>query len=110
MERFLPSMMFNNLVDVVFSPAGDIYALEYGTNWFSQNMDARLIHLTYSSANRVPVASAQADKTIGKTPLTVKFNGDATVDPDGDDLKYEWNFGDGETSAEKSPVHEYKTG
>lgn len=108
MERFLPSMMFNNLVDVVFSPAGDIYALEYGTNWFSQNMDARLIHLTYSSANRVPVASAHADKTIGKTPLTVKFNGDATVDPDGDDLKYEWNFGDGETSAEKNPVHEYK--
>ena len=59
------------------------------------------------SANRVPVASANADKTIGKTPLTVKFNGDATVDPDGDELKYEWNFGDGGTSTEKNH-HEYK--
>ncbi len=108
MEKFLPSTLFNNLVDVVFGPAGDIYALEYGTNWFSQNMDARLIHITYSSANRVPVATASADKTIGKTPLTVKFNGDATKDPDGDELTYEWTFGDGETSAEKNATHEYK--
>lgn len=108
MERFLPSMLFNNLVDVVFGPAGDMYALEYGTNWFSQNMDARLIHISYSAGNRVPVASANADKTIGKTPLTVKFNGDATADPDGDELKYAWDFGDGEASAEKNPSHEYK--
>jgi len=108
MERFLPGMMFNNMVDVVFSPAGDMYALEYGTNWFSQNMDARLIHLTYSSANRVPVAAVSADKTVGKTPLTVTFNSDATTDPDGDEITYEWNFGDGETSTEKSPAHEFK--
>ncbi len=96
------------MVDVVFSPAGDMYALEYGTNWFSQNMDARLIHLTYSSANRVPVAAVSADKTVGKTPLTVTFNSDATTDPDGDEITYEWNFGDGETSTEKSPAHEFK--
>lgn len=108
MERFLPGMMFNNMVDVVFGPAGDMYALEYGTNWFSQNMDARLIHLTYSSANRVPVAAISADKTVGKTPLTVTFNSDATTDPDGDEIKYEWNFGDGETSTEKNPAHEFK--
>ena len=60
MERFLPNMLFNNLVDVVLGPSGDMYALEYGTNWFSQNLDARLIHITYSSANRVPVAAIAA--------------------------------------------------
>lgn len=108
MEKFLPSMLFNNLVDVVFGPSGDIYALEYGTNWFSQNMDARLIHITYSSANRVPVAAARADKTIGMTPLTVRFTGEASKDPDGDELTFEWTFGDGETSTEKNPIHEYK--
>jgi cytochrome c len=108
MEKFLPSMLFNNLVDVVFGPAGDIYALEYGTNWFSQNMDARLIHISYSSANRVPVAVVSADKSIGKIPLTVNFNADATNDPDGDELTYAWTFGDGETSVEKSPTHEFK--
>lgn len=108
MERFLPGMLFNNLVDVVFGPAGDIYALEYGTNWFSQNIDARLIHIAYSSANRVPAAVASADKTVGRTPLTVKFDGDQTHDPDGDELTFEWAFGDGEKSAERSPAHEYK--
>lgn len=108
MERFLPNMLFNNLVDIVLGPSGDMYALEYGTNWFSQNMDARLIHITYSSANRVPVAAATADKTIGKTPFNVKFSADKSKDFDGDELKYEWVFGDGETSTEKNPQHDYK--
>ena len=108
MERFLPNMLFNNLVDVVLGPSGDMYALEYGTNWFSQNMDARLIHITYSSANRVPVAAIAADKTVGRTPFTVKFSADETKDFDGDDLAYEWTFGDGEKSAEENPSHEYK--
>jgi cytochrome c len=108
MERFLPNTMFNNLVDVVFGPAGDMYALEYGTNWFSQNMDARLIHLTYSSANRIPLAEIDADKVVGRTPLTVKFNSDKSKDYDGDDLKYAWDFGDGVKSNEKNPVYTFK--
>lgn len=107
MERFLPNMLFNNLVDVVLGPSGDMYALEYGTNWFSQNMDARLIHITYSSANRVPVATATADKNIGKTPFNVNFNSDESKDFDGDELTYEWVFGDGETSSDKNPQHAY---
>jgi cytochrome c len=108
MERFLPNMLFNNLVDIVLGPDGDMYALEYGTNWFSQNMDARLIHITYSSANRVPVATLTADKTIGKVPLVVSFKADESKDFDGDELSYEWTFGDGEKSSDKNPNHEYK--
>lgn len=108
MERFLPNMLFNNLVDIVLGPAGDMYVLEYGTNWFSQNMDARLVHITYSSANRVPVAVLTADRTIGKTPLAVAFSADQSRDFDGDDLTYEWTFGDGEKSSEKNPSHEYR--
>jgi cytochrome c len=105
MERFLPNMLFNNLVDIVFGPSGDMYALEYGTNWFSQNMDARLIHISYSSANRVPVAVINADKTIGRTPLTISFNGNESKDFDGDDLNFQWTFGDGETSNEVNPIY-----
>jgi cytochrome c len=108
MERFLPNMLLNNMVDVVFGPAGDMYALEYGTNWFSQNMDARLIHITYSSANRVPLAAITVDKTVGKTPFTVKFSAEESKDFDGDDLKYEWTFGDGEKSSEKNPTYIFK--
>ena len=104
MERFLPNMLFNNLVDIAISPAGDFYGLEYGTNWFTQNMDARLIHLTYSSANRVPLAVAEADKTIGKTPLTIQFNGEKSKDFDRDDLTYGWTFGDLGKSSDKNPT------
>jgi cytochrome c len=70
-------------------------------------MDARLIHLTYSSANRVPYAEFKTDKQIGKTPFKVSFNADATKDFDGDELVYEWDFGDGEKSAEKNPIHTF---
>jgi len=104
MERFLPNMLFNNLVDIAMSPAGDFYALEYGTNWFTQNMDARLIHVTYSAANRVPLAVAEADKIIGKTPLQVKFSGDKSKDFDRDELTYAWSFGELGTSIEKNPT------
>ena len=109
MERFLPNMLFNNMVDLVISPTGDFYALEYGTNWFTQNMDARLIHITYSSGNRVPLAVIEADKMIGKTPFAVQFSGEASKDFDGDALSYAWAFGDGGSSTEKNPVYEYKT-
>ena len=108
MERFLPNMLFNNLVDVVFGPEGDMYALEYGTNWFTQNMDARLIHIAYSSANRAPLAVINADKTVGKTPFSVKFNSDQSKDFDGDELKYDWTFGNGEKSSDKNPTYVYQ--
>jgi cytochrome c len=108
MEKFLPNMMFNNLVDVVIGPAGDMYALEYGTNWFTQNMDARLIHLSYSSANRVPVAVITPGKTIGEIPFTVNFSAEASKDFDGDELTYVWSFGDGGTSSEKNPTYVFK--
>jgi len=108
MEKFLPNMLFNNLVDVVFGPKGDMYALEYGTNWFTQNMDARLIHIAFSSGNRAPVASIGADKTVGKTPFTVKFNSDESKDFDGDELKYEWTFGNDEKSSEKNPTYVFQ--
>lgn len=108
MEKFLPNMLFNNLVDVVFGPSGDMYALEYGTNWFAQNIDARLIHLTYSSANRVPVAAITAERTIGKTPFSVKFSAGESKDFDGDDLTYAWTFADGETSSEKDPTYVFR--
>ena len=44
--------------------------------------------------------------TIGFCPLTVQF---ANLSK-GDIERYEWDFGDGETSTEEDPTHTYKTG
>jgi cytochrome c len=54
MERVMPSHKFSNPVDIEFGPEGDLYMLEYGSGWFTQNDDARLVRIEYNggTANR----------------------------------------------------------
>lgn len=88
MEPFMPNTKFNNIMDMVYGPDGKLYMLEYGTGWFTQNVDARLVRIDYNKGNRPPVAMLTADKFNGSIPLTVKFVTDGTNDPDGDSIKY----------------------
>jgi PKD repeat protein len=46
------------------------------------------------------------DKTTGAAPLSVKFS--SLISNSQDDLKYYWDFGDGEVSIETNPTHIYK--
>jgi probable HAF family extracellular repeat protein len=56
--------------------------------------------------NQPPVAVATSD---GVAKLTVYFNGSASFDPEGDELSYAWDFGDGSAlAADMSPKHRYK--
>jgi glucose/arabinose dehydrogenase len=55
--------------------------------------------------NLPPVAVASADPVSGAAPLRVRFTGSASADPDGDELTFRWDFGDGEGSDEADPVH-----
>ena len=43
----------------------------------------------------------------GKTGKSISFSSSGTVDTDGDDLSYLWDFGDGTTSTLKNPTHKY---
>ena len=46
-----------------------------------------------------------AELTVGGVPLTVQFSDQST----GGIISWSWDFGDGETSAEQSPVHTYES-
>jgi len=43
----------------------------------------------------------------GPAPLTVAFDGSGSIDPDGSIVSYDWDFGDGTTSTEVSPIHTF---
>lgn len=92
MERFMPSHKFSNPMDMVFADNGDLYMLEYGTAWFSQNDDARLIRIEYNDGNRLPQVQLTAEKLGGSVPLSVDLSAAGTTDPDEDDLKYTWEI------------------
>lgn len=108
MEPFLPSIQWDNLMDVVMSPDGDMYMIEYGRGWFSANKDARLVHLQYTAGNRTPNASLHADITAGSLPLAVNFDAEGSFDSDGDKLSYEWDFDDGNTAEGDKVSHTYQ--
>lgn len=105
-EPFLDHIQFNNTMDMEFGPDGKLYLIEYGTKWFAQNMDARLAVIEFNKGNRVPSVVFNADKTTGATPLSVKFTGDQSNDPDGDDVTYELQV-NGETKKSDNGNFDY---
>ncbi|TAE48032.1 MAG: PKD domain-containing protein [Bacteroidetes bacterium] len=93
LERFLPELKLSSPIDMEFGADGALYILEYGTRWFAQNRDARLIRIDYAAGNRAPVAEMTSDVTVGAAPLAVSFSASKSRDFDpGDVLSYDWNF------------------
>ena len=54
--------------------------------------------------NSPPTAVISVTSTVGRSPLSVTFDGSKSSDADGDKLIYSWNFGDGDTSTGSSSV------
>jgi len=92
MERFLPSYQPIEPIDIKFGPNGDLYVLEYGSNWFRKSDDSKLVRIEFNSGNRTPIVQAAASTKGGVVPLNVRFSSAGTKDFDGDSLKYEWKI------------------
>lgn len=88
-EPFLPNMQFNNTIDMAFGPDGKLYTLEYGSQWFKQNMDARLSRIDFNGGNRVPLAVLKTNQISGALPLQVTLSAGESFDPDGDAVTYD---------------------
>ncbi|MEM9717930.1 MAG: PKD domain-containing protein [Bacteroidota bacterium] len=68
------------------------------------------VEITRSQAGSIaPIASFSATPTSGTVPLLVSFNGNGSSDPEGRNLTYAWNFGDGVTASGPTPSHTYST-
>jgi glucose/arabinose dehydrogenase len=88
-----------------FGPSGDGLALYYA----SRDNGGEIHRVTVSGgANRIPSAIALASARSGSLPLTVRFDGTASSDADGDPLLYTWDFGDGSPPVQgANPTHTY---
>lgn len=92
MERVLPNYHPVQPIDIKFGPSGDLYVLEYGSNWFRKSENSRLIRIEYNGGNRKPIVQVSTDKKGGTVPFIAKLSADGTKDFDGDKLKYNWKI------------------
>ncbi len=58
-------------------------------------------------ANAAPVAVAGGPYGGEAGTTLIQFDGSGSSDPDGDDLTFAWDFGDGSTGVGSSPTHTY---
>lgn len=90
--RLLPSIVFQNPIDMQFGSDGALYVLEYGDGYFSENPAAQLSRVDFISGNFTPVPVVTASVNFGFAPLTVQLSSEGTADPDGDALTLAWDF------------------
>jgi cytochrome c len=92
MERVIPSYHPVQPIDIKFGPEGDLYILEYGSNWFRKSDNSRLIRIEYNGGNRKPIVQVSTDKKGGTVPFQARLSSEGTKDFDGDALKYSWKI------------------
>lgn len=89
-----------NVICMEVNPAdGCLYYVSFGF---------RVRQICYGG-NVPPDVVATADTFYGKSPLTVNFSSEGTLDLNGDSITYLWEFGDGENSTSPHPSHTFST-
>lgn len=79
----------------------------YYVNYYYPNIH-EIRRLSYNiSANLPPIVIQTASLVFGKAPLIVNFKASDSKDPEGTQLTFEWDFGDGSKSTEANPVHQF---
>jgi glucose/arabinose dehydrogenase/PKD repeat protein len=93
-----------NLTVLTQNPVdGCLYYIHYA---YSGSSEVRRICY---GANAPPRAVLDLDREFGPSPLTVQFSGVQSSDPEGENLQYRWDFGDGNFSSEMDPAHTFQS-
>jgi PKD repeat protein len=81
------------------------------TDYADGNVVADVVMMTYvNDPQTVTRAEFSADRNSGPGPLTVQFIDQSTIYINGSfdpETTYEWDFGDGNTSTSRNPMHTY---
>ena len=101
-EPFAQQLALRKPIDMKVAPDHTLLLLEYGDKWHG-NTDGQLSRLIYRKGNRPPVAVLDASALAGKQPLEVRFDSSRSYDADGGPLAFAWDFGNGESSIERTP-------
>jgi PKD repeat protein len=96
---------YARVVDMFFGPYNGTQALYI----FKMGGDNNVWRIRYTgSTNAPPVANIVVNSTQVKEGEIVAFNGSTSYDIDDTKLGFEWDFGDGDFSMEKNPIHVYE--
>ncbi len=88
-------------VDLVEGPDGALY--------YPRIAAERVTRIEYDFATDAPyITGVSANVTEGAAPLAVEFTGFAE-DPNGEELTYTWEFGDGATATGSTVTHTYSS-
>ncbi len=103
-DRVLKSVPGHQPVWIGAGPDGHIYYMHFSYN--GNTSELRRVRYLGGTDSPPVITQASANVTSGTTPLTVSFSGNAT-DADGDQISYQWDFGDGSTSGSRNASHTY---
>ena len=95
MEPFGDSIRLSRPMDMFLDKNGSLWVLEYGTQWFASNPDARLSRIDYVRGNRPPLPVLAVEEPAGAAPFEAVFCAEKTIDYDGGNLSFSLDFGDG---------------
>jgi cytochrome c len=89
-EPFIDTLHFAHPTDMRLGPEGALYVLDYGSESYAKNLDAKVVRISYARGNRKPVPKISASKTEGALPLEVSLSAAGSFDYDQDSLAYAW--------------------
>jgi PKD repeat protein len=93
-----------NPVNVENGPGGDLFYVDFD--------GGTIRRISYASANQPPKAVAAATPTTGAAPLTVRFDGTGSTDPEDSQLTFAWDLDDDgayDDSTASQPTFTYTT-
>jgi cytochrome c len=107
-ERVLENLRFKRAADFKIGPDGALYIAEEGDRW-TDNNESQITRVIYRRGNRPPQPALTANRIAGKLPLEVTFDASSSRDPDGGQLQFTWDFGDGKKADGMKVTHAFTT-